>query len=143
MVGQAILFEAKAFLCWEKFPQATVQLIPIQDEVAYFFPPNNDASTIALFYDSQNKDCSGALFLLFHEAGHLMQWQQFAARNSTEQFWQLIHLDKGRMKMQFETEAWEFARTLLAEFIERIEVQSHGLLDSFDRYADTCILSYR
>ncbi|MFZ5517129.1 MAG: hypothetical protein ACOY90_10855 [Candidatus Zhuqueibacterota bacterium] len=143
MVGQAILFEAKAFLCWEKFPQATVQLIPIQDEVAYFFPPNNDASTITLFYNAQNRDCSGALFLLFHEAGHLMQWQHHAASDSTGQFWQLIHLDKGERKMQFETEAWKFARTLLEAFIVRIDCRADDLLEHIDRYAEKCILSYR
>ena len=142
MVDKSILFEAKAFLCWDKFPQLTIKLIPIRDEVAFFYPPSKDASTIVLFYNPKNKDFSHSLFLLFHEVGHFQQWLAYSAQNRSEEYWELIHVDKCEGKIRFEQEAWTFAHKLILDFSQKQQMQTTSLLEKLNPFIEECIQSY-
>ncbi len=142
MVEQSILFEAKAFLCWDKFPQLAIKLIPVQDEVAFFYPPSKEVSTINLFYNPGKKDLSRPLFLLFHEAGHFVQWQNYSFKNMEKEFVHHINLDRGKQKADFEREAWDIARKLILEFLKKLKLMSDELEQHFDLFSKTCISSY-
>jgi len=143
MIDRSILFSAKAFLCWEKFPRLAIKLIPIEEAVAFFYPPEKDVSTIHVFYEKNRRDFSGALFLLFHEAGHLNQWQNFSARHSVQDYWRLIELDKGEAKIEFERDAWENGKILLEEFIEKNRLQPMQLIDRYHGYSEQCLMTYK
>lgn len=142
MVGKSILFEAKAFLCWDKFPQLAIKLVPIQDEVAFFYPPSRDASSVVLFYNPKNKDFSRPLFLLFHEAGHFQQWQNYESKGNENAFMRNINLDRGKQKADFEREAWDIGRSLILEFLEKIKLPNERLLEKLELFAEECISSY-
>lgn len=142
MVEQSILFEAKAFLCWDKFPQLAIKLIPVQDEVAFFYPPSKEISTINLFYNPGKKDLSRPLFLLFHEAGHFVQWQKYASKNMEEKFTHHINLDSGKKKADFEREAWDIARKLMLEFFTNEKIMNDEIVRELDLFSKNCISSY-
>lgn len=143
MISQAVLFEAKSFLCWDKFPDLSIKLIPIEGPVAFFYPPTTDHSTINLFYETQTQDLSQALCLLFHEAGHCSQWQKFWAHDCTKEFWDFINLDKGESKIAFEREAWDFGRELLKEFLSKINMDQNILMNVYKSYAAQSLLTYK
>lgn len=143
MIDQSILFLAKAFLGWDKFPRLAIKLIPIEEAVAFFYPPESDVSTIHVFYERNGRDFSIALFLLFHEAGHLSQWQNFSTQNKQQDYWQLIELDKGEAKVVFEGEAWANGKILLEEFIEKNNLQSRQLIDRYHDYSEQCLMTYK
>lgn len=143
MISQAVLFEAKAFLCWDKFPQLSIKLIPIEAAVAFFYPPTKDILTVNLFYEKNTQDFSRALCLLFHEAGHLRQWQKLSAQNQTDEFWRLINLDKGEQKIQFERDAWNFGAELLGDFLIKIDQNQNTLEYIYKKYAEQSLLTYK
>ncbi len=143
MINQAILFEAKAFLCWEKFPKLSIKLIPINEATAFFYPPTKDIWTINLFYEKNSRDFSQALCLLFHEAGHLIQWLHLSAENRTDEFWNSIHRDKGDQKIQFEQEAWNYGQKLLTEFLTKINMEKNIFYPIYKSYAKQSLLSYK
>ena len=143
MISQSILFEAKAFLCWEKFPDLSIKLIPIDKAIAFFYPPAKDVMTISLFYEKNTKDCSLALCLLFHEAGHLEQWQNLSNQNRADEFERGTNLDKGGQKIQFEREAWKLGGDLLNEFLTKINMDQNILINVYKSYAEQSLLTYR
>ena len=143
MISQTVLFEAKAFLCWEKFPNLTIKLIPIDEAIAFFYPPTPDLLTINLFYEKNSPDFSRALCLLFHEAGHVIQWQNFSDHNQTEQFWNNIQQDRGEKKVQFESQAWNWGEQLLAEFLTKINMDQTNLINVYKSYAEQSLLTYK
>lgn len=143
MINQSVLFEAKAFLCWDKFPNLSIKLIPIEEAIAFFYPPTKDVSTINLFYEKDTKDFSHILCLLFHEAGHFRQWQYLSDQNRIERFWRGINLDKGEQKIQFEREAWKFGEELLEEFLIKINLDKNILIDVYKSYAEQSLLTYK
>ena len=143
MISKSILFEAKAFLCWEKFSDLSIKIIPIDKAVAFFYPPSKNMMTIKLFYEKNTKDYSPALFLLFHEAGHLRQWQKLSTQNRSNEFEHYTNLDKGKQKIQFEREAWKLGEELLTEFLTKINMDQTILIDVYNRYAEQSLLTYR
>jgi len=143
MINQSILFEAKAFLCWDKFPKISIKLILIDEATAFFYPPAKDILTINLFYEKHTQDFSYALCLLFHEAGHVMQWQNLSTQNREDEFWRYIHLDKGDQKIQFEREAWNFGEELLNEFLAKINIDQNILINVYKSYAKQSLLTYK
>jgi hypothetical protein len=142
MINQSVLFEAKAFLCWDKFPKLSIKLIPIDEATAFFYPPAKDILTINLFYEKHTHDFSRAIFLLFHEAGHLKQWQYLSAQNRANEFWRCIHLDKGDQKIEFERQAWNYGEELLSEFLAKINMDQNILINVYKSYAKQSLLTY-
>lgn len=143
MVDRALLFEAKAFLCWEKFPNLAIQLIPLSAAVAFFYPPTRDRLTIQLFYEPDATDYSRPLFLLFHEAGHLLQWLEMAASDREQEFMQQMELDKGEPKVQFETDAWQKGEALLCQFVAQKRLTEVDLRKEYIEFSKICISSYQ
>ncbi|UCE06794.1 MAG: hypothetical protein JSW07_01760 [bacterium] len=142
MISQTVLFEAKAFLCWDKFPHLSIKLIPIDEVSAFFYPPAKDILTINLFYEKRTHDFSRAIFLLFHEAGHLRQWQYLSAQARADEFWHFTHLDKGDQKIRFEREAWNYGEELLSEFLVKINMDQNNLINVYKSYAKQSLLTY-
>ncbi len=142
MINKSVLFEAKAFLCLDKFPELSIKLIPIEDAVAFFYPPVKDVSTIIVFYNKQSGDFSQPLYLLFHEVGHFKQWLSLSEQNQEDEFWKLIELDKGEKKLQFEHEAWDYGEILLNEFFKQNEVNNVELIRYYKRFSEQCLLTY-
>ena len=134
---------AKAFLCWDEFPHLSIKLIPIDEAVAFFYPPARDLVTINLFYERAARDFKKPLFLLFHETGHLIQWQNFSKRNEQDQFWRLIELDKGKHKIEFERAAWSNGERLIVKFIEKIKLDHSGIIEEYQKYGEQCLLTYQ
>ncbi len=143
MVNQSVLFEAKAFLCWEKFPNLSIKLIAIEEAIAFFYPPTKDLSTINFFYDKNTEDFSRALCLLFHEAGHVKQWLKLSDRGSKRKFWDCLNLDKGEIKIEFEQEAWQLGEELLGEFLLKINIDKNILIKVYKRYAEQSLVTYQ
>jgi len=141
-VGKSVLATAKAYLCWEVFGRLTIQLVPIQDAVAYYYPPNKESHSIVLYYHASLDDFSEPLFLLFHEAGHARQWSGIPEQQRESHFRSMLNLDTGKEKTAFEEKAWEAGRELFTRFIEK-EHLSKKLLHRFDDYKRICLTSYR
>lgn len=143
MVSQSILFDAKAFLCWDKFPELSIKLMPIEEAIAFFYPPTKEILTINLFYEKNAHDFSRAVCLLFHEVGHLKQWKYLSRQNRIDEFWHCINLDKGEQKMQFEREAWNFGEELLGEFLLKNHINQKSFVDIYQCYAEQSLSTYR
>jgi len=143
MIDKSVLFEAKAFLCWDKFPQLSIKLIPINEAVAFFYPSKKNISTINIFYEKDTQDFSKAIFLLFHEAGHLQQWHNLSDLNREDEFWRLVEQDKGEQKNLFELQAWAFGESLLSEFIDKKKITNNKMIDSYKRFSKKCLLTYK
>lgn len=143
MVDRVTLFDAKAFLCWDKFRQLAIKLIPIDEAVAFFYPPTRDMLTIHLFYELDTTDFSRPLFLLFHEAGHLLQWQEMAAEGREQEFMRWMELDKGEAKVHFEQDAWQRGASLLYEFVAQKQLNSYDLPEAYKEFSKICLSSYK
>lgn len=141
MIPKSILDAAKGFLCWDEFPDLSIQLIALQDAVGYYYPQDNGLQSILLFYNPAVEDFTEALFLLFHEAGHACQWREMTARKQGELFSRLMALDTGQEKAAFECAAWRLGQELFEKF-----VKNHGLstrlYDQFTEYGRRCSASY-
>lgn len=142
MIGFQMLKEAKAFLCWEVFTDLSVQLVPMRPAVAYYYPPRNMRHAIVVFYHPGSHDFSEALFLLFHEAGHAVQWMKLSAEDKADYFYEMIDTDKGTSKTAFEQEAWERGRVFLERFVSA-KCLDPELVALYDLYGRASLLSYR
>ncbi|MCX8043547.1 MAG: hypothetical protein N3B18_05400 [Desulfobacterota bacterium] len=142
MISAATLTSAKAFLCWDVFENTlAVQLVPIRTAVAYYYPPLNPHHGIVVFYSPQAPDLSEALFLLFHEAGHVRQWIRLHEKHHGEHFCAMIERDKGAEKIAFEQEAWHCGKELLERFVQHAHLDP-VVLEQYDLYGQACLLSY-
>jgi hypothetical protein len=141
MTPKSLLDAAKAFLCWDVFPDLSIQLVPLQRAVAYYYPPGNCLQSIVLFYDPAQSDFSEQLFLLFHEAGHACQWRRMQEDAGGGQFACLMALDKGPDKASFETEAWRLGKELFIRFAAGRSLVP-GLSERFESYCRHCVQSY-
>ncbi|HEX9934037.1 MAG TPA: hypothetical protein VGB38_02475 [bacterium] len=142
MVPKTVLEQAKAFLCWDTFPDLTVQLVELRETAAYFFPPSNGRSTIVVFHQKQAADFSRPIFLLFHEAGHLLQSEEWEKDGRTNDFRKILDESAGSIRAAFEQESWKWGRELLKDFLQKNGLDQ-DLLAAYDRYAETCMRSYR
>ena len=138
MLTKDVLNQAKAFLCWDKYPDLSIKLIAIDEAVAFFYPPTNDLATIVVFYEKSSNDFSHAFFYLFHEVGHLIQNKKYRGKD----FQEFINLDRGTRKIEFEKEAWALGKDVLKEFIEKYQLQKNDLVLQYDRFAHKCLMSY-
>lgn len=143
MLTKAVLEQAKAFLCWDHFPNLSIKLIELKDSVGFYFPPNQDTNTILLFYHRQTSDFSKPLFLLFHEAGHHLQYLNYNVRGFTDQFIERMNQTSGREKAEFETEAWKHGELLLRQFLKLQDIETPNLILKFNEYAYLCIQTYQ
>ncbi len=136
-VPKELLFQAKAFLCWDVFPdQLAVQLIPVKANVGYYVPPRNPLHNIYIFYEPQAKDQSIPLFLLFHEAGHILE-------SSGEQSLDVIlKVPNGPERRNIEKQAWNRGELLLKTFCRRQALATDDVLTAYRRYAENCLESY-
>ena len=132
--NKTVLDNAKAFLCWSKFPDLSIQLIEQDQAIGYFVPPS-DRGTIYLFYEKNEKDFSNALFLLFHEAGHYLQ---FLRDKETSSF----PAPLSQEQITHEEDAWDLGRSLLIEFFEAQSI-STDRLNQYDLFSKICLETYR
>ncbi len=123
MVSFSTLKSAKAFLCWDEISDLSIQLVPVQKNTAWHYPPNTPLHSIVVYYDPDSFDLRNALFFLFHEAGHVLQWLAYKKDDNLTEFNKLLAIDKGEQKVAFEAIAWELGEKLLERFllIERMD----------------------
>ena len=141
MIGKAVLDQAKAFLAWDVFPELSIQLVETSQAVSYYTPPSG-RSSLVVFYERGKDDFSFPLFLLFHEAGHHLQWRRAEQNRRTQQFWDAVNLTTGPEKTAFEREGWDLGRDLFHKFLQEFGLDDK-LLDTYDRTADRSIDTYR
>ena len=119
MITKSVLDRAKGFLCWDMFPKLTIQLIRQRNSVAYFYPPSNMFGSIIVFYNADIKDFQEPLFLLFHEAGHYMQYLEYQKKGKLREFQALIEIFQGPSRVNFEMMAWNNSKKIFGEFVHR------------------------
>ena len=142
MLTKSVLDRAKAFLCWDMFPDLTIKLVMLKQPVAFYYPPNHEHHTIVLFYPESCDDFSELLFLLFHECGHYLQFQESRDRETEEEFWRLVNVVDGEEKGAFERDAWKRGAALLKEYLQRQSLPVEELLERYQDYAEHCLSSY-
>lgn len=142
-ISKSHLFDAKAFLCWQAFDDLSVQLVPIRATVAYHYPPQNNRHSIILFYPEFQQDYSEPLFLLFHEAGHILQWKQLEKSGRIETGKRIMNLSKGRERVLFEEQAWTLGRELFMRFLDQDNLPRDELLKGYAEYQKSCVNSYK
>ncbi|MDZ7374194.1 MAG: hypothetical protein ONB23_09515 [candidate division KSB1 bacterium] len=119
----SLLSAAKQFLCWDRFPDLSIQLIRMGRPVGYWFPPAGRHSVILFYTDDRVEE---ALFLLFHEVGHYLTW---------EPGWE------HRPKERSEVLAWERGRAELLQFLAVQGLDQH-LLAKYDAFACESLRTY-
>jgi hypothetical protein len=142
MITKDVLDQAKSFLCWDTFPDLSIQLIELEGAAAYFYSPSNGRSTILVFYRNTNPDFSHPLFLLFHEAGHCLQFDEWMNSGRESDFWKILDETGGSIKAKFERESWNWGRELLEDFIQKNNLIP-SLLEEYNAFAEEKIKSYR
>jgi len=143
MTDKSILFQAKSFLCWDKFPDLSIKLIPIKKPVAFFYAPGN-LSSIVLFYFEDDNDTTEPLCFLFHEAGHYIQWKLFQVTGGSENEYQkIINMDKGFEKLQFELQAWIRGKGLLENFLEKEKIEKKYILKKYNKLQEISLDTYQ
>ncbi len=138
-----LLDRAKAFLCWDMFPDLTIKLVPLQHPTAFYYPPSATFNTIVVFYPVQVQDFSPCLFLLFHEAGHYLQFREYRQQGREQQFWEMVNMNDGPQKINFERDSWQQGAELLSEFLLRNTIDSKSVMAEYQIYAEHCLESYR
>jgi hypothetical protein len=142
MITKSILEEAKAFLCWDTFSDLAIQLVELQSATAYFYPKTNEQSTIIVFYRSLNPDFSKPLFLLFHEAGHFLQFQEWKKNGRELDYWKMVNTATGGLKIKFEEESWDWGKDLIKDFIQKKNMDI-SILKEYEHFALESIETYR
>lgn len=142
MVTFHLFSQAKAFLGWDKFPDLTIKLIPVQKAVGFYLSPENRLHTIILFYHARATEFTEPFFLLFHEAGHFLQFRKEENRDNNANYEKLVNQLKGTEKINFEIEAWKNGELLLREFLEKHELSIPGLMHELTEYQKNCLHSY-
>jgi hypothetical protein len=141
-IDKKALDDAKAFLCWDTFSDLSVQLVELSSAMGYFLPPNQGRRTVVLFYRGGNPDFSRPLFLLFHEAGHCLQYEEWERTDRVAEFHKVMDEGTGAIKVAFEKEAWDWGRDMLNDFLEKKSL-GKDILQNYDAFAVECLESYR
>jgi hypothetical protein len=145
-VDRPLLDRAKAFLCWDTFPELSIQLVEMQEAVSFYYPPG-ERSSIVVYTRTGASDFAEPLFQLFHEAGHHIQYTEIDREETKTAFWDLINTPTGRSKVEFESTAWDNGRILFVKFISSAGISSDlleaDLLEAYDDYAARSVHSYR
>ncbi len=142
MINQSVLFQAKAYLCWDKFPDLEIKLIPLQSTVAFFYPPNKKYSFVHLYYEQGAKDFTESLCLLFHEVGHYLQWDKKSLFESEFDFYELINKDKGEEKVLFELQAWDYGQGYLEMFLDKEKINKKQILEKYKNLKNRSLKTY-
>ena len=143
VLSKTVLDRAKAFLCWDIYPDLSIKLIEMKQPMGFFYPPGKELSTILLFYPADCRDFTESLFLLFHEAGHYQQYLEYSRNHNSANFTELMNCDKGKQRLEFEREAWDQAKALLDDFIRKYDIQFENFPDAFVDYTNKSISSYK
>lgn len=143
VLSKTVLDRAKSFLCWDVYPGLSIKLIELEQPVGFFYPPEKELSTILLFYYVDCQDFTESVFLLFHEAGHYQQYLDYRRDHNSAKFTELMNLDKGKQRLDFERDAWDRAKALLDDFIRKYEIRVDNFPDVFVDYANKSISSYK
>ena len=141
-VSLSLLQEAKSYLCWDVFPGLAMQLVPIENTTAWYFPPEKELDRIFVFYRDDAKSLAEALFYLFHEAGHLVQKQSFEQNRDMHEFQKMLELDRGARKAAFEQQAWALGEPLLERYLHTRDIDPITLLDPYRDLAVQSVSSY-
>lgn len=136
------MFQAKSFLCWDKCPGMSIKLAPIQETVAFFYPPEADYASVILFYDTSAKDLTNPLCFLFHEAGHYWQWVKASKADKLDYFNKMIQLDKGEDKVNFERDAWILGQEMLIEFLKKENIETMSVLALYFKLMSKSLETY-
>ena len=145
MAAKQLLDQAKAFLCWDTFPDLTVKLIPLEQPVAFYTPPSANRHTITLFYPVPCDDYWPVLFLLFHEIGHYRQFQTSCTQGKESRFWECVNMAAGEEKIEFEAESWELGKRVFTDFLSHhhfSEESQEYTITQYQKYAARCLNSY-
>ncbi len=142
LISKQMLFDAKAYVCWDVFSHLSVQLIPLDQPVAYYYPPQNPNHNIVVFYFASASEFAEPLFLLFHECGHVKQWKALQKGRNTSQFYASLNAADYNEKQQFEIQAWQHAEQLLADFLLQQYLEQPAIMQRFKSYRDECLRSY-
>lgn len=142
MINKTTLFQAKSFLCWDKFPELTIKLIPIQNSVGFFYPPQDKFSTIVLFYDAEIENFTEPLCLLFHEVGHYVEWELSRNFGYEKNFYEVFNLDKGIEKIKFELQAWIRGEGFLKQFLEKEKIKDTAIRNKYKKLQDISLETY-
>ena len=140
MITKHILDSAKAFLCWEILPDISVQLIETPGAVSYYYPPFS-GQTIVIFYEKGNDDYTVPLYLLFHEAGHSLQYREMTKNGTESLFHTLINIPAGPERVAFEAQSWKIGKELLTLFMAKHDINSNILL-RYENFAQKSIRTY-
>ena len=138
MLAKSVLDRAKAFLCWDMFPDLTIKLVALTQPVAFYYPPSREYHTIVLFYSEPCDDFSAPLFLLFHESGHYLQFREYGE----QEFWERVNFVSGHEKGVFERDAWGRGASVLAEYLRKQDLPVKEFLQHYRNYAELCLVSY-
>ena len=141
MITKDLLDQAKAFLCWDVFPDISIQLVEMKTAVSYYYPPS-DRSTIVVYYERGSDDFSLPLIFLFHEAGHHLQYLERKKTGGESEFWERIDIPTGPFKAAFEQESWNRGRVLFETFVQTCGLDE-SQLKRYDSVAGQSIESYR
>lgn len=142
MITKSVLDHAKVYLCWDRFPELSIQLVELQEAVAFFYPSASQRESIVLFYQESNQDFREPLFLLFHEVGHLLQFYEFKKDRKLRPYRDLMEAVEGQEKVTFEKEAWERGRIVLSEFLQHEDIENESLIHEYVAYSQKCIDTY-
>jgi hypothetical protein len=142
MINQSVLFQSKAYLCWDRFPDLEIKLIPLQSAVAFFYPPNKKFPVIHLYFNYGTKDFTDTLCLLFHEVGHYLQWDKKLLSDTELGFFELINKDKGEDKIYFESQAWDYGQEYLEMFLKKEKINKKQVLERFKKLKNKSIKTY-
>ena len=129
---KSVLFNAKAFLCWDLFPRLVIQLIPIQKAVGYFYPAGDDRPTLFLFYQEKTDNFLEPGCLLFHEAGHYRILIKEKKRNQ-----------EPGLKLVTEARAWHAGFLLFRCFLRKQYPGHLTYLDFYRTLSERYLESYR
>ncbi|MBN2009707.1 hypothetical protein JW960_10230 [candidate division KSB1 bacterium] len=142
LISKSVRDQAKAFLCWDYDKNLTIQLIPLHSEVAYFFPPARDLSTIFIFYPAHCTNFLNSICYMFHEVGHFEQFKKRKASSTKNSFIDEIQFDKGEQRLAFETEAWDLGAGILKIFLKTIDVDEKLILKHYIQLQTHSLQSY-
>jgi len=142
MIAKTVLDHAKAYLCWDRFPDLSIQLVALRKSVGYFYPPTNKRSSILLFYNIECRDFKEPLFFLFHEVGHYCQYCEFRKQRKLRYYQRLIEAVEGNEKYSFETQAWKLGLGIFKDFLHRECIPKEGLLLEYSDFSEKSVRTY-
>jgi len=142
MIDQNVLFQAKPFLCWDRFPDLEIKLIPIQIAVAFFYPPNGQFPIIHLYYQPGKKDFTAPLCFLFHEVGHYLQWDNESMFETEFDFFEFINKDRGEEKILFEVQAWDYGQQYLEMFLDKENIEKNLVIKKYEKLKKESLRTY-